>query len=136
MNEYISIGGGPNVMLAYMKYTSNVNNVFPPGTGDGQIYASDTTAGVGGEFGVLVEPKKGTRVGVTYYSPIKLNFSTTPTFSNLGTIGTNLQNNGLLTRNLDLGMTVPQTLRSWTTLKLVASVTGFAIVLLAQWLIG
>jgi long-chain fatty acid transport protein len=37
-----------------------------------------------------------------------LNFSTTPTFSNLGTIGGALQNNGLLTRNLDLGMTVPQ----------------------------
>jgi long-chain fatty acid transport protein len=109
VNEYISIGGGPNVMLAYLKYTANINNRLPPpGTDDGQIYASDTTAGVGGQFGVLVEPKKGTRIGVTYYSPIKLNFSTTPTFSDLGTIGTNLQNNGLLTRNLDLGMTVPQ----------------------------
>ena len=109
VNEYISIGGGPNVMLAYLKYTSNVNNVFlhlAPGTG--RFIASDTTAGVGGQFGVLVEPKKGTRIGVTYYSPIKLNFSTTPTFSNLGTIGGALQNNGLLTRNLDLGMTVPQ----------------------------
>jgi long-chain fatty acid transport protein len=108
VNEYISIGGGPNVMLAYLKYTANINNVLPAGTGDGQIYTSDTTAGVGGQFGVLVEPKKGTRIGVTYYSPIKLNFSTTPTFSNLGTIGGALQNNGLLTRNLDLGMTVPQ----------------------------
>jgi len=105
VNEYISIGGGPNIMLAYLKYTSNVNTLGP---GDGQIYASDTTAGVGGQFGVLVEPKKGTRVGVTYYSPIKLNFSTTPTFSNLGPIGNVLQNNGLLNANLDLGMTVPQ----------------------------
>jgi len=108
VNEYISIGGGPNVMLAYTKYTTNINNVLPPGTGDGQLYLSDTTAGVGGQFGVLVEPKKGTRVGVTYYSPIKLNFSSTPTFSNLGTIGTALNNNGLLTRNVDLGVTVPQ----------------------------
>ena len=108
VNEYISIGGGPNVMVAYTKYTANINNVLPPGTGDGQLYLSDTTAGVGGQFGVLVEPKKGTRVGVTYYSPIKLNFSTTPTFSNLGTIGTVLNNNGLLTRDVDLGVTVPQ----------------------------
>jgi long-chain fatty acid transport protein len=105
VNEYVSIGGGPNVMLAFLKYTSNVNTLGP---GDGQIYASDTTAGVGGEFGVLVEPKKGTRIGVTYYSPIKLNFSTTPTFSNLGPIGTALQNRGLLNPNLDLGVTVPQ----------------------------
>src|SRR4029077_4133910 len=108
VNEYISIGGGPNVMLAYLKYTANVNNVLPPGTGDGQIYAFDTTAGVGGQLCVLVEPKKATPVNVTYYSPIQLNFSTTPTFSNLGTIGGALQNRGLLTRNLDLGMTVPQ----------------------------
>ena len=108
VNEYISIGGGPNVMLAVLRYTSNINNVLPLGTGDGQLEASDTTAGVGGQFGVLVEPQKGTRIGVTYYSPIKLNFSTTPTFSNLGTIGGALQNRGLLTRNLDLGMTVPQ----------------------------
>jgi len=108
VNEYVSIGGGPNVMLAHLQFTSNVNNVLPPGAGDGGLSLSDTTAGVGGQFGVLVEPRKGTRVGVTYYSPIKLNFSTTPTFSNLGTIGTSLQNNGLLNRNLDLGLTVPQ----------------------------
>ena len=108
VNEYISIGGGPNVMLAFLKYTSNVNNLLPPGTGDGQMETKDTTAGVGGQFGVLVEPKKGTRIGVTYYSPIKLNFSDTPAFSNLGFIGGVLQNNGLLNRNLDLGMTVPQ----------------------------
>lgn len=106
INEYVAIGGGPNVMVAYTKITSNINTVGPGG--DGQIYATDTTAGVGGQFGVLVEPQKGTRVGVTYYSPIKLDFSTTPTFSNLGPIGTALNNNGLLTRNLDLGMTVPQ----------------------------
>ncbi len=37
-----------------------------------------------------------------------MNFSTTPTFSNLGTIGSALQNRGLLNRNLDLGVTVPQ----------------------------
>ncbi len=61
VNEYLSIGGGPNVMLAYLQFTSNVNNVLPPGAGDGRLSLSDTTAGVGGQFGVLVEPKKGTR---------------------------------------------------------------------------
>jgi len=108
VNDYVSIGGGPNVMLGYLNYEANVNNVLPPGAGDGGVHASDTAVGVGGQFGVLVEPKKGTRVGVTYYSPIKLNFATTPTFSNLGTIGTGLQNNGLLNANVELGMTVPQ----------------------------
>ena len=105
VNEYISVGGGPNVMLAYLKYTSNVNSPNPLGSGDGQLAVKDTTAGVGGQFGVLVEPKKGTRVGVTYYSPIKLDFSDRPTFSNTGALGTALAN---LNRNLDLGITVPQ----------------------------
>jgi len=105
VNDYVSIGGGPNVMLGYLNYEANVNTQGP---GDGGIHASDTAVGVGGQFGVLVEPKKGTRVGVTYYSPIKLNFATTPTFSNLGPIGTQLQNNGLLNANVELGMTVPQ----------------------------
>ena len=96
VNEQFSIGGGPNIMVAQLKYTANVNNVLPPGIGDGQVEVKDTTAGVGGQFGVLYEPKKGSRVGVTYYSPIKLDFSDTPGFSNLGTIGTALQNNGVL----------------------------------------
>lgn len=108
VTEKVSIGGGPNVMLGYLKYTSNINNLAPPGIGDGQVGVKDTTAGVGGQFGILFEPQKGSRVGVTYYSPIKLNFSDTPDFSNLGTIGTALQNNGLLNRNIDLGVTVPQ----------------------------
>src|SRR5262245_15987141 len=108
VNEQFSIGGGPNIMVAQLKYTSNINNVLPPGIGDGQVEVKDTTAGVGGQFGVLYEPKKGSRVGVTYYSPIKLNFSDTPGFSNLGTIGTALQNNGVLNRRIDLGITVPQ----------------------------
>ncbi|MGZ8383627.1 MAG: OmpP1/FadL family transporter [Nitrospira sp.] len=108
VNEHWSVGGGPNIMVGHLKNTFNINNLFPPGVGDGHSYLSDTTVGVGGQVGVLYEPKKGTRVGVTYYSPIKLNFSTTPTFSDLGTIGTALQNNGQLNRGLDLGMTVPQ----------------------------
>ena len=108
VNEQFSIGGGPNIMVGYLKTTANINNVLPPGIGDGQLEVRDTTVGVGGQFGVLYEPAKGTRVGVTYYSPIKLNFSDTPSFSNLGTIGTALQNNGVLNRRIDLGVTVPQ----------------------------
>jgi long-chain fatty acid transport protein len=108
VNEQISIGGGPNIMVGYMKATANINTINPLGSGDGQLEVKDTAVGVGGQFGVLYEPKKGTRVGVTYYSPIKLNFSDTPTFSNLGPIGGGLQNIGALNRRVDLGITVPQ----------------------------
>jgi long-chain fatty acid transport protein len=108
VNEQISIGGGPNIMVAYLKNTANINDFPPTGAGAGHLEVKDTTAGVGGQFGILYEPTKGTRVGVTYYSPIKLDFSDTPAFSNLGPVGTNLQAAGFLNRNLDLGFTVPQ----------------------------
>ncbi|MGH8677961.1 MAG: OmpP1/FadL family transporter [Burkholderiales bacterium] len=110
VNEKFSVGGGPNIMVGYTKTTANINNLGsgPAGTGDGQLEVKDTTVGVGGQFGVLVEPTKGTRIGVTYYSPIKLNFSDTPTFSNLGTLGQAAQARGALNKRLDLGITVPQ----------------------------
>ena len=108
VTEQISIGGGPNVMVAYLKKSLDLNDIPPTGAGAGQMEVKDMTAGVGGQFGILYEPTKSTRIGVTYYSPIKLNFSDTPAFSNLGTLGSTLQNNGLLNRNIDLGMTVPQ----------------------------
>jgi len=108
VTEQISIGGGPNVMVAYLKKSLDLNDIPPTGAGAGQMEVKDMTAGVGGQFGILYEPTKMTRIGVTYYSPIKLNFSDTPAFSNLGTFGSTLQNNGLLNRTIDLGMTVPQ----------------------------
>ena len=37
VHEQISIGGGPNIMVGYMKTTDNINNMLPVGTGDGQL---------------------------------------------------------------------------------------------------
>jgi long-chain fatty acid transport protein len=105
VNEYLSVGGGPNIMLAYLKYTSAVNNALA--ASDGELQIRDTTAGVGGQFGVLVEPARGTRFGVTYYSPIKLNFSDNPSLTGLGP-GNEAIFGGLRNTRLDLGMTVPQ----------------------------
>ena len=107
VNEWISIGGGPNIMAGYLKYTTAVNNLSP---GDGQLQVKDMTVGVGGQFGVLFEPHKGTRFGVTYYSPIKLNFSDNPSLSGLGlgSGGNEELFGGRRNASLGLGMTVPQ----------------------------
>jgi len=53
-----------------------------------------------------------------------------------GTFLSHVNDAGFWMVNQYLGMTVPQTLKSWSALKMIASVTGFSIVLLAQWLIG
>ena len=105
VNEYLSVGGGVNIMFAAFKQTAAVNNLFS--ANDGELQIKDQDVGVGGNIGVMFMPTRGTRFGLTYQSPIELNFSDKPKFSNLGPIGTALQNNGLLNKKLDLGMTVP-----------------------------
>jgi long-chain fatty acid transport protein len=108
INEWFSVGGGLDVMLAQLKYVTSINQ-SALGPGDGQLKLQDVTAGVGGNVGVMVEPKKGTRFGATYYSPISLDFGSTPSYQNLGP-GTSAALNaaGLIGNRIDLGLTVPQ----------------------------
>jgi long-chain fatty acid transport protein len=107
INEFLSIGAAANVMYGYLNYSAAINNLGAQP--DGEMKAKDNTWGAGGNVGLLFEPRKSTRLGVTYYSQVKLNFGTTPTFTGLsGPLGTALQNRGLLNNELDLGITVPQ----------------------------
>ena len=53
-----------------------------------------------------------------------------------GTMLSHVNDAGFWIVNQYMGMTVPQTLKSWTMLKLIASVVGFSIVMLAQRVIG
>jgi long-chain fatty acid transport protein len=106
VNEWLSIGGGLNVMVAELKYVTAINQAAPT---DGQLRLQDVTAGVGGQFGVMVEPKQGTRFGVTYYSPVTLDFASTPTYHNLGpVVNAALNAAGLVGNQINLGLTVPQ----------------------------
>ena len=112
INEQWSIGVAANVMIGYLNYSAAINNrdtILNPNAPDGQMAMNDTTVGAGGNLGLLYEPKKGTRFGVTYYSQVHLGFGATPSITGLsGRIGTALQSRGLLNKELDLGMTVPQ----------------------------
>ena len=96
VTDWLSVGGGPNVMYGYLKNKTAVNTPVAPG--DGTMKLKDHDWGVGGVGGVLVEPVEGTRIGVTYVSQVKLNFSDRPNFSGVA----------LPTPRLDLGVTVPQ----------------------------
>jgi long-chain fatty acid transport protein len=99
--DWLSIGAGLNAMYGYMKTDIAINNGSPV---DGQMRVKDDTWGFGADVGVLIEPCEGTRIGLTYLSPLKLDFQATPTISvaggNLGSL--------LTPPRLDLGMTVPQ----------------------------
>lgn len=105
--DWLSVGAGLNVMYGSLKSRVAVNNIDPL-LGDGQLKVKDEAWGFGANVGVLIEPVKGTRIGVTYLSQLNLGFKAPAEFSNLGP-GMNalLSSRGLLNAQLDLGMTLP-----------------------------
>jgi long-chain fatty acid transport protein len=83
-----------------------VNNIIGS---DGSLKLDDNAWGFGANLGLLYEVNQGTRFGITYTSPVKLDFSAQPQWRDLGTgIRALLASRGLLDANVDLGVTVPQ----------------------------
>lgn len=103
VSDWLSVGAGLNAMLGYFDTEVAIRTGAP---GDGQLSVKDQTWGFGANAGILVEPAEGTRIGLTYLSPVELDFADTPETSNLGPLA------GLpifsTPRELDLGITVPQ----------------------------
>ncbi len=108
VNNWLSVGAGLNIMYGYLDNEVAINNIGEARP-DGKLKYDDSQWGYGANLGVLVEPKPGTRFGLTYLSEVKLDFSAVPEFSGLGPVlEAALRSRGLTTNNLDLGMTVPQ----------------------------
>ena len=104
----LSVGATFQTMYGRLRQTVAIRNL--ESRVDGNLAVSSDTWGFGGNFGVLYEFSPGTRLGLTYPSPLKLNFSSPPTFTGLGpAIGAAIRAAGLDTGTIDLGMTVPQT---------------------------
>jgi long-chain fatty acid transport protein len=107
-SDWLSFGVGLNAMYGVFSQKVAVNNVLP-GLADGQLDLNDATWGFGADLGVIVTPAPGTRLGLTYLSPVSLNFKDTPSFTGLGPgMQAALGAAGLLGNSLDLGITVPQ----------------------------
>jgi len=104
VNDWLSIGAGVTIQWAALKTKLALNNtVFG---NDGQLEYKDDSWGIGGGAGILVEPRKGTRFGLTYMSPVQQEFKDTPAFSN----ATSLINRAMAARTgeITLKMTIPQ----------------------------
>ena len=102
VNDWLSIGGGLNAMYGYMNTEVAIRNPTP---GDGQLKYKDEEWGFGGVGGILIQPCEGTRFGVTYVSPVKLNFSDKPGLSG---VNTSISSLPIFQNNLKIGITVPQ----------------------------
>ena len=108
VSDTVSLGVALNAMYGILDNTVAINNLSPS-LGDGQFELQDESWGFGGNAGLLWEPSQATRIGVTYNSPLKLDFKDAPDFSKLGPVLREvLARTGLLGAQVDLGMTVPQ----------------------------
>jgi long-chain fatty acid transport protein len=61
-----------------------LNNLL--GGQDGRLKLADDEFGFGGMAGLMLEPIQGTRFGVTYTSPVELDFKDRPSTKDLGPI--------------------------------------------------
>lgn len=102
VNDWLSIGGGPFFLYGDLDARVALNNLVGQ---DGRLKFADDELGVGGMAGLMLEPIEGTRFGVTYMSPVELDFKHRPSTRNLGPV---LQALGVGTRKIKLGLTVPQ----------------------------
>ena len=108
--DWLSIGGGPNVMMGFLRAKAGINTLNPR-LGDGQVRYQDYTVNVGGNVGLLLTPRDGTRIGIDYLTPVNLNFSDAPHFVGLGPLVTRaISNDKLRSPKTNLGMQVPQQL--------------------------
>lgn len=128
-----SLGFGVVLMDAFYRNKVAINNTpfelasFP----DGQLKLSDNAWGVGANVGLLYEFSPCTRVGLTYQSPIKLDFSAPTQFSGIRPVlNTILLNRGLIDSEVKIGIEVPQS----TMLSLFHQMTDrWALLVSAGW---
>jgi len=105
LTDWLSVGAGLNAMYGYLDTKVAIRQID---YADGKLKVKDSIWGFGANAGILIEPAKGTRIGVSYLSPVDLNFEDTPSFKGLDPAGL-----GALPRfqdpgQLNLDVTVPQ----------------------------
>src|SRR3954451_3181082 len=106
INRWLSVGVGAQILYGKVNSKTAVPNVTG---GDGSFQVDQGDVGYGGMAGVLLEPTKTTRFGVTYTSQVDFKFKDTGQLTGAGPILTTLlQRRGIGSKNLDLSFTVPQ----------------------------
>jgi long-chain fatty acid transport protein len=85
LNDWLSIGGGVGLVYGQLGAQTNINNVLD-GQPDGRLKLKDTDTAPGWNAGLLIEPRAGTRVGLTYTSKVDLQFEDQPSIHNAGPV--------------------------------------------------
>lgn len=108
LTDRIAVGLGIDIMFGRLQQEAAVNNRLDT-MPDGEINVEDQAPGFGFNVGFLAEIREGTRVGVTYRSPVHLDFEDVATLTDLGPgLSAALDARGLIGSEVDLDLTVPQ----------------------------
>jgi len=114
VNNWLSLGAGFSVLYAELDQRAAVNNSAVPGQAglsDGQLKLEDDDVAYGFNLGVLLEPRVGSRFGLTYRSDVDLEFKDVASLKNIGPVLQGLLNaSGLAGSKVDIDMTIPQAL--------------------------
>jgi long-chain fatty acid transport protein len=103
INDTLSVGAGAALTYGYLKTKLAVDNRVA-GT-DGKAEIEDTDTAVQGNFGVMIEPTKDTRIGIRYLTETKLEFDDKISTSGIGPIGEAVLDD---LGAIDLGLYMPQ----------------------------
>ena len=110
VTDWLSLGAGVVALYGVLDEKVAVNNLGP-NQNDGKLKIEDSDWTYQANLGILVEPRKGTRFGLTYLSEGDLKFKDEPDFSNLGPgLEAALQAKGLLDGEIKIDFTLPQAL--------------------------
>jgi long-chain fatty acid transport protein len=108
VSEKLSLGASLNATYGILKDKMAINNIGDARP-DGKLEMKDNTWGWGVNLGLLYEFSKATRIGLTYNSEVKLDFSPNAKFSGQGPIlNALLTARGLQDAKVDLGISIPQ----------------------------
>ncbi len=130
VNDWFSVGGSVGAVYGRFKSQSAIRNLEPM-AGDGRLKYEDGAFGVVGSVGFLFEPLENLRFGVTYYSPVDLDFKDQPDLTGVGPgIQALIDASGASGRDLKLGFEIPQ----WVVVSGVYEVTPkFSLLANANW---
>lgn len=83
VNRWLSVGAGAGVMYGKLDYEVALNNL-PDAISDGHIEFEDSDTAFDYNFGLLIEPRADTRIGLTYNSEDDLDFKDNNNISGAG----------------------------------------------------
>jgi len=110
VTDWLSLGAGVVALYGVLDEKAAVNNIGP-NQGDGKLKIEDSDWTYQVNLGLLMEPRKGTRFGLTYLSEGDLEFKDKPKFSNLGAaLETLLRANGVYDAEIEVEFTMPRAL--------------------------